>query len=695
LFTDLVIGTPWWYVPVVILTGLAYASVLYFKNKKNKLGKVLTALLFVLRFVAVSVLAFLLLSPFIKTKSRQLEKPTIIIGIDDSKSMILAKDSIEVKGDFLQQIEQLKAHLSEKYNVETYTFGENIKQTDQPAFNQSTSNYADFILKMKNDYAGMNFGALIIAGDGINNRGIDPVFAASNITFPIYTIALGDTTTNRDLKINDVRMNSIIYFGDDFPVEVNVTGKQLKGEKAVLKIFAFGKLQKQQNITIGNNSYSHTFRFLINASEAGKHRLRIRIESDAEEVNKGNNSRNVFFDVLDNRQKILLLAAAPHPDLAAIRKSIETNKNLQIELAYVSEFKGKPENYDLVILHQLPSLKLPAGNLIKQILDKEIPALFILGKQSNIALFNQFYKGIDLRTAGMNFEDAQAIINPQFSQFTFDPNLAGEIEKFPPLIVHLGNYQVLPATTIFALQKINNIETDYPLIAFSNVGNIRDGFIAGEGLWMWRMHNYLQSGNTKAFDTFLEKTVQLLLLRKDKRFFRVHTKGEYTGNENVVIDAELYDQSYEPVNQPDVNFTLTNEKDEKFDYLFSPVGQSYKLDLQRLPVGIYSYKASTRLGQDNYAAKGEFVVSSETLESRTLKANHNLLYRLASLHEGEMMYPLQIDQLPEKLSKEQNLQSKIYYEEKYTGLFNLWAVIGLIVFLLSIEWFLRKYFGSY
>lgn len=695
MLTDLVINTPWWYIPLVILTGVAYASILYFRNRKNKLGRILTIILFSLRFLAVSVLAFLLLSPFIKTKSRQLEKPVIVIGIDNSRSMVLAKDSAAVRGAFMNQLDQLEDQLKTKYSVDTYTFGENIRQSDQPSFNQSTSNYADFILKMKNDYAGMNFGALVIAGDGISNRGIDPVFAASQVNFPVYTIALGDTTTSRDLKVNDVRVNSINYYGDDFPVEVNITGKQMNGEEAVLKIDAFGKLKKTQKISINTNNYNQTFRFTLNASEAGKQRLTVKLETKAEELNKGNNTRNVFFDVLDNRQKILLLAVAPHPDLAAIRKSIEINKNFQLDVAYVNQFKGKPENYDLVILHQLPSLKIPAARLIQQITDKKIPALFILGKQSNINLFNQFYKGIDLKTAGMNFEDAQAVINSSFTLFTFDPVYAETLEKLPPLIVQLGNYQVLPATSVFATQKINNLETDYPLIAFSSEGGIRNGFIAGEGLWMWRIHNYLMSNNTNAFDTFIEKTVQLLLLRSDKRFFRVYTKGEYTGNKNIVVEAELYDHSYELVNKPDVSFKLTNEKGEKFDYLFSPANRAYKLDLKRLPVGIYKYTASTKLGQDKYTVKGEFVVSGESLENRTLKANHNMLYRLASLHDGNMLYPGELSTLPDLLIEKQNLQSKIYYEEKYTGLFNIWEMLGLIILLLSLEWFLRKYFGSY
>ncbi len=39
----------------------------------------------------------------------------------------------------------------------------------------------------------MNLGAVVLAGDGIYNQGVEPLFAASGLSVPIYTIALGDT----------------------------------------------------------------------------------------------------------------------------------------------------------------------------------------------------------------------------------------------------------------------------------------------------------------------------------------------------------------------------------------------------------------------------------------------------------------------------------------------------------------------
>ena len=185
------------------------------------------------------------------------------------------------------------------------------------------------------------------------------------------------------------------------------------------------------------------------------------------------------------------------------------------------------------------------------------------------------------------------------------------------------------------------------------------------------------------------------MAKKDKRHFRVISKGNYPGNQNVLLEAELYNDAYEAVNEPDVNLKLTNEEGEQFNYVFSPYDKNYRLDLKQLPEGVYQYRAQTKLGKKSYHAGGEFVVTSLSLESRNLQANHRMLYRLANEHGGQMLYPDEIKNLPAMLSERDDLKSKVHYEEHFSALHSLLAILLMIIGLLSLEWFLRKYFGSY
>ena len=72
-----------WYVPICILVGVAFAYLLYAKNKFNAgLSNRLRVLLLVIRATYLSFLAFLLLTPFFKSSDKELEKPIVIYGED-------------------------------------------------------------------------------------------------------------------------------------------------------------------------------------------------------------------------------------------------------------------------------------------------------------------------------------------------------------------------------------------------------------------------------------------------------------------------------------------------------------------------------------------------------------------------------------------------------------------------------------
>ena len=695
MISNLTISYPWWFLLLVILVGLSYAGILYLWNTKQKFSTLWQALLFILRFVSISVLAFLLLSPFIKSKKKYIEKPIIVVGIDNSKSVVLGGDSLVYKTQLVNNIHLLSEELSEKYRVDRLLFGSRLTTSDQPDFGDETSDYSKFFSQIKEIYAGMNLGSVILAGDGISNRGIDPEFAASGIPVPIYTIALGDTLLGQDIKVNDVRYNSIVYLDDEFPVEVNISANGFTGKTATIELYAFGRKQGAKQVRISNDQFNQTISFTIKASKVGRQRLRIAVLPHDSEMSKDNNTRNIFINILDNRQKILILANAPHPDISAIKSSLELNKNYEIEIQYARTIKGDLKGFDLVILHQLPSKKQPVQQTINRLKENKIPLFYIAGKQSNFSRFSNQFEGIDLKSTVNSFEESQLAFAPNFTLFSFKREMAQQLEALPPLIVSFGNYKASLNANVFGYQKINRIVTDLPLIVFQENMDSRSGAVLGEGLWIWRMHSYLQYGNTKAFDTFIGKSVQYLMARKDKRFFRVISDGEYRSNDKVLLQAELYNSSYELVNEPDVNLKLTNEEGKQFNFIFSPEGQSYVLDLDHLAVGVYQYSASTNFGGKNYGDVGEFVVSGQSLESRQLNANHGMLFRLAKNSGGEMLYPDEINRLPEILNARNDLKSRIYYEEKYTALHDLLWVVGIILLLLSLEWFLRKYFGSY
>ncbi len=684
----------WWWLAAVGAGGLLYALLLYFKNPASRLSVKISALLFVIRFLSISLLLFLLLTPFIKTRLKTIEKPIVVVGVDNSQSIVLSPDSTFYKTRFKKDLANLVTSLKEDYQTDLYHFGDQVREGSNPGFTDAKSDYSSFFKTIKEHYRGLNVGAIVLAGDGLYNRGSDPLYTTSEMSWPIYTIALGDTNTYSDLKINDVRFNKLVYLNDQFPVEINIKAEKLSGKKAVLKVNAFGKSLEQQSFLIRGNTFSKTFRILIPATEKGKHRVTLTLTTFDNELNKQNNRKSIFVNVLDSRQKILIVAAAPHPDISAIKQSLTGFRDYKVEVQYVKKLTAKPEDYDLVILDQVPCLNHNPAAWLKKLQNKKIPRLYILGKLSNLNEFNKLGAGLQVIGAH-NTELAQPIVNSMFNLFTFRKEQIATLESLPPLTTPFGNYKSAENAHIFAHQKINSLDTDIPLILYHEKEGVKNAIIAGEGIWLWRMHNYLQNSNFDAVESLLGKTVQYLTAREDKRHLKVISKEEYLPGDEITLEAELYNDSWELINNTETELWLTNEQGKQFKYSFSPYDEQYRLTLENLEPGVYRYKAGAGVGDKRYTDKGEFVVNTTSEESRKLQADYSLMYRLASENRGRMIYPKQMDSLPNMLQKNQNVKTRVVYSYQTRGVNDIWYIMALILFLLSLEWFLRKYFGSY
>ena len=107
-------------------------------------------------------------------------------------------------------------------------------------------------------------------------------------------------------------------------------------------------------------------------------------------------------DVLEARQKVLILAHAPHPDLSALKQSITAGQNNEIEVQYINSFSGNIRDFDMVILHQLPSRSNNVQELLSTLATAKIPTWFIVGDQSGFPAVNDNQQLVNLRTPPLN-----------------------------------------------------------------------------------------------------------------------------------------------------------------------------------------------------------------------------------------------------------------------------------------------------
>lgn len=686
----------------LLLAG-AYAFALYFREKKNEFPRYLKILLGITRFIAVFFISFLLLSPFIRSISKEKEKPLIIIAVDNSGSILLNQDSSAFKSSFPSAADRLADKLSAIGEVRKYFFGNEVKQVsqsgkfeDQISFNDKETDMSGLFSEINDLYANLNVGAVILASDGIYNTGANPVYTARQCPYPLYTVALGDTSTRMDMILSKVSFNRMVFLNNKFPVEVVLRANDAAGSKTRISISQGDNLLISQDVMVENNDFTRSYPFVIEAKKSGLQKFLVTVAPVDGELSTVNNRKEIFVEVLDARSKILLISGAPHPDISALNQAITANLNYEVEEILLGDFSGKVEEYSMVILHQLPSVDFPADALLKGIRDKQVPALFILGTQSDYARFSQWNPGLKITTSSKTvFEETVPWINPGFTSFSLTENTLAWLSDLPPLISPLGEYQVSNAARILLKQRIGSVESTRPMIFFNETLDGRSGVITGEGIWKWRLYNYARTKDHAAFNELVNKIIQYLSLKEQKKNFRVYHASSFRETERVVFDAEVYNESYELINDPEVEIVITNEDERQFPYIFNKSGNAYHLDAGIFPPGNYSWKAEARAGAITYTSSGQFSVTSIDLEALNTVADHALLYQLSEENGGKMFFPSDLDNLAQDILSRDDIRPVSYTRKTYKDLLNSGWLLALILGLFTLEWFFRKRAGGY
>lgn len=688
---QLLLSSSWWLLPLCLIIGIGYAWLLYQKNIKSDSYKLMA----ILRCISVTALCFFLLGPILVRIITEKEKPKILMALDNSQSILASGDNESIKKNFLEQWRAVKNELGDDYEVEFLTLGGDIEVSDSANFTAKRTDIGRLFDYINKTYARQNVGAVVLASDGIYNRGANPSFKKFDNHALLYTIGLGDSTLKRDLILKSANANAIAYLNNEYPVELDIWANECQGQTTTLNISSEGKTLHTQVIAIDKKDFFKTIIVNLPADKPGTLHLVVTLSNLNNEYSKANNRKDVFIDIIDGREKILLAYHGAHPDIGALKESIQSNKNYEVVTSPISSVNSSQINqYSLAILHQLPSKSNNAKQLIDALKKAKIPIWVVCGTQTAIEqLGNVSSPGRIDRNQGRNNE-SQAVISDAFNAFTLEETTRKTIPDWPPLICPYGMYAASNTTEILAYQKIGSVTTNNPLWTFSNQNGEKTAYLFGEGFWKWRLFDFLENESHAASDELVSKTIQYLTIKEDKRKFRVYPiKPVFEEDEPVRFIAELYNASYELVNISEVKLKLKNEEGKVFDYTFSKNNRSYGLDIGLLNPGIYSYTAISIGTNDKIT--GKIMVKAAQAELIETRANFGLLRNMSANNGGEFIQFSQIKELSKKIRSNGKVTDMTFTEKRPDDLINFKWVFFILAGIIALEWFIRKYEGGY
>lgn len=691
---------PLWLVIFVILLGAGYACFLYFRNNNIVFEKVPRIVMACLRGVAMSLLAFLLLAPMIKMIRKQVDKPLILVAVDNSESVVSGKDSSYYRTEYAKQVREMISELEKSYEVKTYKIGDEdaLLGDDEQLnldFSDKSSNLASLFDQVDMVYANRNIGAMVLLTDGIFNTGTNPYYKAEKADYPVYTVGLGNTELTTDFFIAGINHNKQALKGNMFPVEIKLAANRLSGRAAEVTVMEGSEQIYSKKLTLSGNRYFETVKFSVEAKNTGIHHYKVDITELDGEVTHKNNHTQFFVEVVDSREKVAIVYNSPHPDIAAMKEALELTDNYDVQVSSIAEFSGKPSDYSLVILHQLPSTTNSAANLLNQIRQSGTSALYILGPQTNLTTFNGLNVGMSVVQSKSLTNNAMPSYNDNFTSFTFSEDSRQMLSKFPPIKTIFGTYKTSVSSNVFLYQKISGVDTKYPLVVFSSHNGARSGVVAGTGFWSWKLYNYMHAGNHDAFNEVIDKMVLYLAAKGDKSQFRVQHAAIFAENAPVEFSAELYNDSYELINEPDIKMVIKGSGDTTYEAQFSKQNNGYYLNVGELPVGNYTWTATTQAGKRKLEKSGRFSIQEVMLETANLVADHDLLKSISTATNGQFFPKENLNRIVKEIKQNDQIKPIATYRKHYSMLLNSYWYLIAIVLLLGIEWFLRKWNGGY
>jgi hypothetical protein len=664
---------------VLIAAGLSYLQYFYKNKSKSKLYKGLAFL----RFLIIFGILLLLINPIISRKTYETVKTPLAIVVDNSKSITELKAEAALKEVF----EKLASNsdLKEKFDLQLYQFDsefEAFEESKELDFKGKQSHVDKIAKSLKSINKNIVFPTVLIS-DGNQTSGEDYVFTfdANN---KVYPLVVGDTTTYLDLKISQINVNKYAFHKNKFPVEVFLQYAGTKSINASFSIAQGNNVLNQQTVSFSPSQKAQVVTVLLPADRIGMQLFTAKITSPESEKNTYNNSKKFAVEVIDQRSEIALISSINHPDLGAIKRSIETNASRKVTIVKPKEI-SELNKFNVLILYQ-PTAEFK--NVFDANKNLRINTWIITGNNTDYNLLNQQQNQMTFRVSTQK-EDYLASFNSDFNLFATD-NIG--FENFPPLENAYGTIKANDNVSVLLNSRIRTLDTNAPMLAFADQQGVRTAFLLGENIWKWRAQSYIDHKSFDKFDVFADKIIQFLASNDSKKSLIVNHERFYNSGDALEITAQYFNKNYELDEKARLTIRVTNSQTKQVKlYDLLRTSNSFKVNLDGLAAGNYTFTVKELNSNSSYSAG--FEILDFDIEKQFVNPDLVRLRQLASQTQGAVFVPNQVDNLIKTLLENNDYKSVQKEIVTKTPIIDwIWLLI-LIALALATEWFVRKYNG--
>lgn len=712
-----------------MLIGLFILAILLafltYKRTYPPISKRKKTLLLSLRIVALFCLFLILSEPILTIARRFVQKPTVAILMDTSKSMKLKGTQVSRKEELEDLLKSdLLEKLSSKSELEIYGFADtifplNLKGDFPDSLGRATS-IGEATKSVEEKLKDKNLTGIVILSDGANNLGEDPVFVAKSKDIPIYTCGIGEYTPPKDIAIERIVYNDIGYVDNKIPVQVDISQvgfDKLKIPVSIKEISSGGGKETltEKNLILSSSGGTQTVDFAITPKKEGIHQYELTVPQQTEELVKENNRRIFSIKVLKSKIEVLLVTGSLNWEYTFLKRALEKDKNIELKsLVYGKNRKvflgrfpqGEKElsQFDILVFVDPPNFIFAQHK--KEINDFVFrnggSALFLLGKDfieskafmGAIPILPFAPEGARIRYFSTNLSlelTQEGRLHPITRLVENSEENLKVWSEFPPFlgVASLGSAS-RDAVTLATFKNPSNPEIILPGIVVRNYGKGKMMATTITPFWRWDFLLWGIGKDNQSYQKLWNNSVRWLVTREDMDLINIFTdKKIYKSGERINFFAKIFDQNYQKIKDASVLLKIKTEAsaDSEMLSLSLDLMGDYTGTIRSLSPDKYLFKGEvfrdeTKIG----SKKGEFTVEEYSLEDADLNTDFDLLKKMAEVSGGKFYEKDQIGNLVTDLE----LAEKKEERTKEIQLWNHPILLTLFIGCLSAEWAIRK-----
>jgi len=660
-----------------------------------------------LRFFALVLLLFIFFEPVLTLTKKNILTPLNYFFFDNSKSITIddGTNRIERIKELIEQTKSSSLNGSKQF----YSFGSSVNQIDADSlakfdFSETITDFSKIFSNI--NQTENNIASITVISDGVITEGSTPIYSAEKLGIPVFTVGIGDSTKKNDVEIKNVINNEFIYAETPTTILATILNKGFSGKSSQISLYENSELIEQKSLILdasGVNSIS----FDYTPKQSGEKKLTLKVSNQNGESTYLNNLKVFYINVLSNKINVLLLAGIPSTDLTFIKNSLAVDQNLKINtLTQITAGnfleqnpQAKLDSADIIYLIEFPT-KSTSDNFIIQLSNKlenrNTPFFLLLSGNVDLTKLNRIGNLLPFSVQKIDNSYLQVQPDIQLSELTnpvLQNNLISDWNNLPPIAYPIVSLTLKPESKLLANVKINNQPRNNPLIVSRSFGSKRSLAVIGKDIWKWKLQTATK--NITLFNNFIFSSARWLNAPDDQKKVRIKTsKKIYSSGEVIEFSAQVYDESFNPVNDAEVKLQI-NTRDFKEGLSLTSVGGGlYEGSFSSIKNGDYTFNGSATvngksLGED----KGAFNVGDVETELIDSRMNYEFLNSLATQTNGKYFNSDQYEELLNYLNKMNASASK---EKLITSEIRLWSdewLLIIVIFLFAAEWFIRKRTG--